>query len=87
MKTCKRFPSKATKKEQGAVIEFIRNQVGLKALSLEYLTKPRLVGILTYEWVTAFSRAVTVGLHEQISLHSEVHVMKLSYSTTNPLTL
>jgi hypothetical protein len=32
-KTCKWLPSKATKKKQGTVIEFIRNQVGLKAVT------------------------------------------------------
>ena len=61
---------------QGPVREFIRNQVGLKALTLEHLTKPRLAGILTCEWVIPFTRAVTVELHGQISLRSEVHVMK-----------
>jgi hypothetical protein len=78
MKTCKWLPSKATKKKQGTVTEFIRNQVGLKALSLEHLTKPRLACILTCECVIPFSRAVTVELHKQISLHSEVHVTKLT---------
>ena len=78
MKTCKWLPSKATKKKERTVIEFIRNQVELRGQSLEHLTKPRLVGILTREWVITFSRAVTVGPHEQISLHSEVYVMKLT---------
>ena len=74
---------KSHKKEEGTVIEFVKNQVGLKAQSLEHLIKPRLAGILTCECVIPFSRAVTVELYEQISLHSEVHIMKLSCCSLN----